>query len=328
MADVIGIQKGLFPYLEVESGMSQASHRSVLLAEAIEALALRPDGIYLDATFGRGGHAAEILNRLGAGGRLLAIDRDPEAVAVARERFGQYQNFDIFKGSFAAIGSALQAMGATRLDGVLMDLGVSSPQLDDAARGFSFMNDGPLDMRMDPDSGIPASRWLADATQEEIADVIWRFGEERQSRRIARAIVRHRQTTALTTTAELAAVIESVLGRKRGDKHPATRSFQAIRIFINDELQALDTGLDEAVTALAIGGRLVVISFHSLEDRRVKQFMRTESTQPSANRRLPVPAERSLRLKRHGGAIRPGEAEVQINPRARSAVMRVAERIA
>jgi 16S rRNA (cytosine1402-N4)-methyltransferase len=311
--------------------MTGSAHRSVLLEEAVRQLTPRPDGIYVDATFGRGGHSELILSRLGSDGRLCAIDRDPEAIDVARERFGADPRFQIWHGSFADLAAALRHWGLDRVDGVLMDLGVSSPQLDDARRGFSFQHQGPLDMRMDPTAGVSAAEWLAKADEADIARVLWEFGEERQSRRIARAIVSRRGQEPIETTLQLANLIASVIRQRQKpggkSKHPATRSFQAIRIFINDELGALDQGLEAAVEALNPGGRLVVISFHSLEDRRVKHFIRQQSTQPGGGRRLPLPETVELRLKRVGGATMPGDAEVEENPRARSAVLRVAERL-
>lgn len=283
------------------------SHRPVMLEEALAGLAVRPGGCYVDATFGRGGHAAAILAQLGDGGWLQGFDQDPEAVAAARSRFGDAANFGIRHARFDGLGDwAVEAGRAGAVDGVLMDLGVSSPQLDNAARGFSFQHDGPLDMRMDPTRGEPAADWLTRASAEEIADVLYIYGEERASRRIARAIVAARAEAPITTTGQLAETVRRTMGR-RGRIHPATRSFQALRIFINDELGALEAGLARAAEVLAPGGRLVVISFHSLEDRIVKRFIR-DTPQLKA-------VQRVLADKQHA----------RDNPRARSAVLRVAE---
>ncbi|MGB0213133.1 16S rRNA (cytosine(1402)-N(4))-methyltransferase RsmH, partial [Algiphilus sp.] len=249
-------------------------HRPVLLDEALAGLAVRAGGRYVDATFGRGGHAAAILDQLAGSGWLQGFDQDPEAVAAARERFAGAANFGIRHARFDRLSEWAAATGCSgALDGVLMDLGVSSPQLDTPARGFSFQHDGPLDMRMDPGQGEPVSDWLARAKADEIADVLYHYGEERASRRIARAIVAARESEPVVTTTRLAGIIAGVMGR-RGRIHPATRSFQALRIFINDELAVLEAALQQCAAELAPGGRLVVISFHSLEDRLVKRFMR------------------------------------------------------
>lgn len=305
-----------------------AEHRPVLLEEALAALAVRPDGVYVDGTFGRGGHAEAILRLLGPDGRLIAFDRDPQAVASARERFADDSRFTIVHGSFASLEERLLQEGLMgKVDGILLDLGVSSPQLDDAARGFSFSIDGPLDMRMDPGQGHPASRWINRASEEELADVFFHYGEERHSRRIARAIVRARQEEPLERTRQLAELVARVVPGRGQRRHPATRVFQAVRIFINRELDELQRVLPQCVAALAPGGRLVVISFHSLEDRMVKEFMRQQSRGVEPPRGLPVTGtpERGV-LRPIGKAVRPGEEEVAENPRARSAVMRVAER--
>ncbi len=293
------------------------------------ALDLKPDGMYVDATFGRGGHAAAILQRLGPQGRLLAIDKDPDAIAVARERFAGEPRFSIFHGSFAELGAAVDAAGVRgRVDGLLLDLGVSSPQLDDASRGFSFMRDGPLDMRMDISRGLSAAQWLAQAGEGEIARVLKELGEERFARRIARAIVSTRQATPLETTRQLAKLVTEAIPRWEPDKNPATRSFQAIRIFINRELDDLRDCMDQVVDVLAVGGRLAVISFHSLEDRIVKRFMRDEARGDDFPVGLPVTVDQ-LRptLRVVGKAVRPSPEEVDVNPRARSAVLRVAEKM-
>ena len=305
-------------------------HRSVLLDAAIGGLNIKADGVYVDGTFGRGGHAAAILERLGPQGRLLGFDKDPEAVAVARERFGADSRFLMTHGSFVTMADVVEQQGLTgRVDGVLLDLGVSSPQLDDAARGFSFMQAGPLDMRMNPEAGESAAEWLARADEKEIADVLWQYGEEKFSRRIARAVVERRQDAPLRTTQDFVALIEQAVPRREKHKHPATRSFQAIRIFVNRELADLEDCLVRVPRILAPGGRLVVISFHSLEDRIVKRFMRREAQGQVLPKGLPVMGEPQGRtLKLIGKAQRPGEAEVAENPRARSAVLRIAERLA
>jgi 16S rRNA (cytosine1402-N4)-methyltransferase len=305
-------------------------HRPVLLDEVLDALQIKQDGLYVDGTFGRGGHTAAILERLHARGSLLAFDKDPDALAFAADRFNNESRLILRRGSFRNLGSVLTELGwRGKVDGILLDLGVSSPQLDDASRGFSFLNEGPLDMRMDPQSGVSASDWLADASAGEIADVLWRYGEERHSRRIARAIVAARSTTPIRSTRQLAELIAAAAPGREGKKHPATRSFQAIRIFINEELQDLEVVLPQAVEALAPGGRLVVISFHSLEDRVVKRFIRDELRGPQLPPDLPVmPQMFKPRLRAVGKPVRAAEAEVQVNPRARSAVLRVAERVA
>ncbi|MCJ0825682.1 16S rRNA (cytosine(1402)-N(4))-methyltransferase RsmH [Luteimonas sp. 50] len=297
-----------------------------MFAQVMEGLQVKADGTYLDGTFGRGGHARGVLQRLGPGGRLLLMDKDPEAIAVAGREFGGDPRVAIFRGSFADL--ARWDATAAGLDGVLLDLGVSSPQLDVAERGFSFGKDGPLDMRMDPDSGESAAQWLARADEQAIADVLWTYGEERMSRRIARAIVAARAQQPILRTAQLAGLIASVMPRGEHKIHPATRSFQAIRIFINRELADLETGLDAALARLHTGGRLAVISFHSLEDRIVKRFIAGHAKAPPANRRMPelnafVPTLRTL-----GNAQKADAAETAANPRARSAVLRVAEKLA
>ena len=306
-----------------------AAHLPVLYAQVMDGLRVVEDGRYLDGTFGRGGHARGVLQRLGPGGRLLLMDKDPEAIAEAERSFGDDTRVSIRRGSFAALGDWDLAHD---LDGVLFDLGVSSPQLDVAQRGFSFGKDGPLDMRMDPEAGESAAQWLARAEEREIADVLWTWGEEKQSRRIARAIVARRAQQPLTRTAELAELIASVVprgkpGSDKGRIHPATRSFQAIRIHINAELADLEAGLDAALAALKPGGRLAVISFHSLEDRMVKQFIARHAKAPPANRRLPQVQAFVPALVDRSGAIRADAAELAANPRARSAVLRVAEKL-
>jgi 16S rRNA (cytosine1402-N4)-methyltransferase len=301
------------------------THIPVLMAQTLDGLRVVEQGTYLDGTFGRGGHARSVLARLGAQGRLLVMDKDPEAIAQARRLAAADARVQVRHGSFAALAD--WEATADGLDGVLFDLGVSSPQLDVAERGFSFQQDGPLDMRMDPQSGETVADWLARADETAIADVLWHYGEERQSRRIARAIVADRVDTPITRTGQLAALIARVVGRGEPGKHPATRSFQALRIFINRELDDLDAGLQAAHDRLRPGGRLAVISFHSLEDRAVKQFIAARAKAPPADRRRPPTAEFVPSLRAIGGAIRADSVELARNPRARSAVLRVAERL-
>ena len=305
-------------------------HRPVLLDEVLEGLNIQADGYYIDATFGRGGHAGMILRQLGHEGCLMAIDKDPEAIRTAHERFRVEQRFSIEQGSFTMLKELVQQRGwHGKVSGILLDLGVSSPQLDDASRGFSFRQDGPLDMRMDPATGMTAAQWLATAQEKEIARVLWEYGEERFSRRIARNIVALRSQTPLTGTAQLARLIADSVPRREPGKDPATRSFQAIRIHLNQELNELHKVLPQAVQVLAPGGRLAVISFHSLEDRIVKRFMREQARGDLFPPDLPV-TQAQLRpgLRVIGKARRAGSAELANNPRARSAVLRVAERLA
>lgn len=306
---------------------AEAAHIPVLLDEAVEALNVRPGGVYVDGTFGRGGHSERILARLGDGGRLIAFDKDAEAVEVARERFGDDGRFRIVHGSFAEMTDVLAEAGLLgRVDGLLLDLGVSSPQLDDASRGFSFLNDGPLDMRMDQTRGQSAAQWLAVADEADIATVLHEYGEERFARRIARAIVARRSETPITGTRDLADLVAQTCPIKEKRKHPATRTFQAIRIYVNRELDDLQLGLGDALDVLAPGGRLVIISFHSLEDRIVKRFMRDASKGPRLPKGLPVVySETRGRLSLVGKSRRASDAELKQNPRARSAVLRIAE---
>jgi 16S rRNA (cytosine1402-N4)-methyltransferase len=303
-------------------------HRSVLLDSAVDYLVNAPEGRYVDCTFGRGGHSRLILGGLDESGRLLGIDKDPEAITVAEQLAEDDGRFSWFHGSFAELEPALDGEGWGRVNGVLMDLGVSSPQLDDASRGFSFMRNGPLDMRMNPLQSPSAAEWLAGADERDIADVIWRYGEERFSRRIARLIVARRQEEAIETTRQLAELVSEAVPKKEKHKHPATRTFQAIRIFINRELEDLETGLRLAADRLAPGGRLVVISFHSLEDRLVKRFMRGLAKGPQLPKGIPVTADQEASdFRLIGKASKAGADEVGGNVRARSAVMRVLERI-
>ena len=302
-----------------------SAHLPVLFAQVMEGLRVLKDGTYLDGTFGRGGHARGVLQRLGPRGRLLLMDKDPDAIVQAEAAFGGDARVAIRRGSFAALAD--WDATADGLDGVLFDLGVSSPQFDDATRGFSFRFDGPLDMRMDNASGESAAQWLARADADEIADVLWNYGEERMSRRIARTIVARRAEEPLTSTAQLAELIASVVGRGDSKIHPATRSFQAIRIHINRELDDLQHGLAGAYSRLKAGGRLTVISFHSLEDRIVKRFVAQHAKPPAGNRRMPMEAAFQPSLRDVVGAVRADSAETSRNPRSRSAVLRVAERV-
>lgn len=303
-------------------------HLPVLLTEVLENLAVKPDGIYFDATFGRGGHADAILSQLGPAGRLFAMDKDPEAVAFARQRFASDSRFVIQHGSFADLDKVLMQFGLQgKLTGILFDLGVSSPQLDNPVRGFSFMRDGALDMRMDSSSGTDAAAWIARVTEQELATILWEYGEERYARRIARAIVTARQETPITTTKQLAEIVARAHPRWQKGKNPATQSFLAIRIAVNHELDDLQKGLEHSLEALVVGGRLLVISFHSLEDRMVKRFMQHHERGDEFPAGLPIKQSRcQARLKRLGRAIKPSEQEVATNPRARSAVLRIAEK--
>jgi 16S rRNA (cytosine1402-N4)-methyltransferase len=306
-----------------------SEHTAVLVEEALAALAIEAGGYYVDATFGRGGHTARLLEAVGREGRVLAIDQDPQAIQAGRARFADEMRLALVHASFAELGSLVPAYGEGRpCRGVLFDLGVSSPQLDDPARGFSFRADGPLDMRMDTSRGEPVSGWLARAGVDEIREVIAELGEERFARRVAIAIVATRREQPLLRTGALAALVSRAVRTREPGKHPATRTFQALRIFINDELGALARGLGAAFEALAPGGRLAVISFHSLEDRIVKRFMQRASTIDAALADLPVvpPAARA-RARLVGRKLRAQAAEVARNPRARSALMRVAEKL-
>ena len=303
--------------------MTQAEHVSVLLAESVSALSVRADGSYLDGTFGRGGHSREILSLLSPSGQLMAVDKDPAAEASAKA-LADDSRFKFVAGSFADI-SDFVSDGS--LDGILLDLGVSSPQLDEAARGFGFNGDGPLDMRMDTRSGMTAAEWIASAPEQEIADVIKTYGEERFAKRMASAIVKVRVDTPITGTRQLASIIAEANPKWEPNKHPATRAFQAIRIFVNRELEDLELALSSMVDKLVVGGRLVVISFHSLEDRIVKRFMRDQARGVQLPRHVPVvDSDAGKTLNLIGKAIKPSDEEVARNPRSRSAVMRVAER--
>ncbi len=301
-------------------------HVSVLLEEALDALSIKPDGVYVDGTFGRGGHSRQILARLGPAGRLIAFDRDPAAIA-AGAALGDAR-LTLVHAPFSEFGEQLDALGVQAIDGLLLDLGVSSPQLDDAARGMSFRFDAPLDMRMDTSRGQTVAEWLAEASVGQITEVLRDSGEERFAHAIAKAIAAARTGGAVATTGQLAALVEKAVRTREPGQHPATRSFQALRIFINQELEELSAALPQAVARLRPDGRLVVISFHSLEDRIVKRFMRDHARPDSLPARLPLRADQlpSPRLALVGKAVRPAAAEVAANPRARSAVMRVARR--
>jgi 16S rRNA (cytosine1402-N4)-methyltransferase len=304
-------------------------HVPVLLGQVIAGLDIKQDGYYIDATFGRGGHSSEILKLLGTGGRLLAIDRDPEAVADASNRFSGEPRFEIVRGEFAQLTEiAVERNLLGKVDGLLFDLGVSSPQLDEASRGFSFRADGPLDMRMDPDQGISAAEWLNSVDERELKKVLFEFGEEKYAARIAKTIVAGRSAKPIHRTAELAAMISEAVPARGQRIHPATKSFQAIRIFVNKELQQLQAALESSVDVLRAGGRLCVISFHSLEDRIVKRFMRSASLEPEAYRGLPdIPVEYRPRLRTIGKAVKANDAEIAANARSRSARLRIAERL-
>ena len=314
---------------------SSAEHSTVLLHETVEGLALKENGIYIDGTFGRGGHSRLILSKLSANGRLIAIDRDPKAVAEAQKI--QDSRFHIEHSAFSDILPICEKLNLVgKIDGILLDLGVSSPQLDDAARGFSFMKDGPLDMRMDNSQGLSAAEWLQRVSEQDLAWVLKTFGEERFAKKIAKAIVDYNKSAVqnggecLTRTLQLAELIAQTVPFKDKHKHPATRSFQAIRIFINAELDELEKVLASALAVLAPGGRLSIISFHSLEDRMVKHFMRKQSQGEAIPKGLPLredQIQRNQRLKVIGKAMMPSEDEIAQNPRARSAVLRIAERL-
>lgn len=309
--------------------MDAMTHMPVLLDEAIAGLAVREQGFYVDCTFGRGGHSRAILNQLGPDGRLLALDKDPQAIAsIEAQRLADDPRFTLVQADFSEL---VEVVGHNCerdvVDGILMDLGVSSPQLDTPERGFAFLEDGPLDMRMNPDSGVSAAEWLQQVPEETLANVLYKYGEERFSRRIARAIVQRRIKQPLTRTRQLAELIEHTVPKRERHKHPATRSFQAIRIEINQELDRLVKSLEQSLELLGPGGRLAIITFHSLEDRIVKQFIRRESKATPLPKGLPVrERDTNLRLKALGKA-RPSRLEVMANPRARSAIIRVAERL-
>ncbi len=308
--------------------MSSNAHVPVLLGPVLEGLKIKPDGCYVDGTFGRGGHSKEILHRLNEGGRLIAIDRDPQAIASAPAVLTQDPRFELVRGDIAQLETCIDERGLRgEVDGLLFDLGVSSPQLDEADRGFSFMRDGPLDMRMDPDSGAPASDWLASVDEQELIRVLRKFGEEANAGRIGRAIVRARAEAPISRTAQLARIIEEASPRRGQKIHPATKAFQAIRIVVNDELGQIEAALQQAVNVMRKGARLCVISFHSLEDRIVKRFMRDASREPEQYRGMPqIPEEFRPRLAIVGKPVTATDAEIEANRRARSARLRIAEK--
>jgi 16S rRNA (cytosine1402-N4)-methyltransferase len=309
--------------------MTYDTHQSVLMTEVMDGLNLKADGIYIDATFGRGGHAQVILNSLGPTGRLLALDKDPDAITYACLHFSKDPRFSIKQGSFTQLISLVTELNLLgKIDGILFDLGVSSPQLDNPDRGFSFLRAGKLDMRMDNTQDIDAATWIARTDEKTIADVLWQYGEERHSRRIAAAIVKAREVNPIETTDQLAAIIAAAHPAWQKGKNPATQSFQAIRIAINHELDDLQQALQQSMTALSIGGRLVVISFHSLEDRIVKQFMLNESRHDDLPSDFPIKHDSSsLRFKRVSKAIKASATETESNPRARSATLRIGEKL-
>ncbi len=309
--------------------MADSQHITVLLHEAVAALVTDPEGFYVDGTFGRGGHSALIMQQLSADGRLLGIDKDLAAIATANTRFADDARFAIAHGSFAELAQLVEARGMTgKIAGVLLDLGVSSPQLDEAERGFSFMHDGPLDMRMDQTRGQSAADWINTASEDDIVWVFKEYGEERFAKRMARAIIAERQKAPFTRTKHLAEVIKEANPAWEKGKHPATRAFQAIRIQVNSELIDLDSVLEQALAVLAPGGRLVVISFHSLEDRAVKRFIRRQELGDPVPKGLPIRDDQlNKRMRSIGKAVKASDDEVNANPRSRSAVMRVAEKL-
>lgn len=306
------------------------AHTTVLLHEAVDALVIDPDGFYVDGTFGRGGHTAELLSKLSVQGSVVAIDKDPQAIAEGQARFSGEARLKLVHGTFADLSEIVAQMGKTgELSGVLLDLGVSSPQIDQAERGFSFMRDGPLDMRMDTSRGLSAAEWIASAEEQDIARVIKEYGEERFARRMASAVVKEREKTPITRTVQLAGILAAAHPAWERGRHPATKAFQAIRIFINRELDDLEALLAQIIDTLKVGGRLVVISFHSLEDRRVKRFIRDQEQGIKLPKNLPVrDVDRGVRLIKVGKAVKPADSEVDGNVRSRSAVMRTAERVA
>ena len=311
--------------------MSDTGHVPVMLGPVLEGLRIEQQGNYVDATFGRGGHSRAILDALGDGGRLIAIDRDPDAIEAAPPAFTEDDRFELVRGEYAQLGDIVRQRGLEgRVNGILLDAGVSSPQLDDAQRGFSFMRDGPLDMRMDPERGVSAADWLADVDEQALRRILKTYGEERQAGRIARAIVSARDAAPIRRTGELAAIVaDAVPVRGPSRRHPATQTFQAIRIFLNDELAQLERALEQAVDALAAGGRLCVITFHSLEDRIAKRFMRDQSREPEQYRGMTeIPAEFRPKLTIVGKPLVATDSEIAANPRARSARLRIAERAA
>lgn len=309
---------------------NHSEHLPVLLSETVDALAVKADGYYVDGTFGRGGHARQILDKLSHNGLLLGLDKDPAAIATGTELAEHDSRFSIEQCSFADMADVISGrLWQDKVDGILLDIGVSSPQIDEAERGFSFQKDGPLDMRMNPDTGISAAEWLATAKVEDITFVIKTLGEERFGKRIANAIVETREHTPIVSTTQLAKLVDKAMPFREKNKHPATRTFQAIRIYINNELEDLKTGLEQSLDVLAVGGRLAVITFHSLEDRIVKRYFRDEARGDDLPSNFPIRAdELNPRVKLIGKAIKAGDQELGVNPRARSAVLRVVEKLA
>ena len=307
----------------------ELAHTTVLLNETVDGCVIDPDGVYVDGTFGRGGHSRQLLSKLGNQGRLIGFDKDPRAIESGNELAAEDARFQIVQSSFADMRAALASLGIEKVNGILLDLGVSSPQLDDAERGFSFMKDGPLDMRMNPDSGISAAEWVATTPESEIARVLKEYGEERFARRMARVLVEKRKNEEITRTLQLAEIIKHANPAWEKHKHPATRAFQAIRIAVNNELGDLENVLADSVDLLLPAGRLSVISFHSLEDRMVKRFIRAQEKGKDLPPGLPVMEDQlGKTMKKIGKAIMPTRAEIDRNPRARSAVLRIAERLA
>lgn len=307
---------------------AELAHTTVLLNETVDGCVTDPDGIYVDGTFGRGGHSRQLLSKLSDKGRLVGFDKDPLAIASGKELEAEDSRFTIVQSSFADLVTELKRLGIDRVTGILLDLGVSSPQLDDAERGFSFMKDGPLDMRMNPDAGMSAAEWVARTSEAEIARVLYEYGEERFGRRMARALVEARKNEEITRTSQLAEIIKQANPAWEKHKHPATRAFQAIRIAVNNELGDLEVVLADSVDLLQPGGRLSVISFHSLEDRMVKRFIRAQEKGKDLPPGLPVMEDQlGKTMKKVGKAIMPGRDEIERNQRARSAVLRIAERL-
>ena len=309
--------------------MSSSAHVPVLLGPVLDGLGMKKDGCYVDGTFGRGGHSSAILEHLNADGRLIAFDRDPQAIASAELALTCDPRFTLIGGEIASLATCMGKRGLTgQVDGLLLDLGVSSPQLDEAERGFSFLRDGPLDMRMDPGAGVSAAQWLKTVEQKALKNVLKQYGEEREAARIARAVLAARESTAIETTGQLADIVSSVVPAHTRKKHPATKTFQAIRIFVNDELAQLEAALAQSIDVLRQGGRLCVISFHSLEDRIVKRFMRDASRESEQYRGMPnIPADHRPKLALIGKAISATAEEIDANVRARSARLRIAERL-
>ncbi len=308
--------------------LSDLAHTTVLLYETVDGCVVDPDGVYVDGTFGRGGHSRLLLSKLSSNGKLIGFDKDPLAIASGKELEAEDARFRIVQSSFADMKDELARIGINQVNGILLDLGVSSPQLDDAERGFSFMKDGPLDMRMNPDAGLSAAEWVAETAEAEIARVLKEYGEERFAKRMARALVEARKTEDITRTSRLAEIIKQANPAWEKHKHPATRAFQAIRIAVNNELGDLENVLADSVDLLLPGGRLSVISFHSLEDRMVKRFIRAQEKGKDLPPGLPVMEDQlGKTMKKVGKAIMPGREEIERNQRARSAVLRIAERL-